>query len=349
MARAGKDGNGSPRKKGGNGSGDGAPGPRATRRRKAPEPSGPLPADVAAGEQPPQLEALARRVQDDGGTVLARYRDPWGGRWLLLAALPLEKVSPTPFQRELSDPHVKRLAAVIPKVGRYLDPVVAVPAPGGWWTPNGMHRLAAMRELGARAIVALAVAEREVALRILALNTEKAHNLKDRSLEAARMLRSLAASPDTASRPEREWEFEFEEASLLSIGLAYEERPRFSGSAYQPVVRRCETLLDRSVGECLPLRQEHARRLLDLDDAVSACVAALREAGLQSAYLKPFVVARINPLRFARAAKPGQKAPTADFDATIGRMLKAARAFDASRIRLQDLAAMGGAPAEEPG
>src|SRR6202012_4902169 len=102
------------------------------------------------------------------------------------------------FQRDLSETHHKRLADVIAKTGRFLDPIVAVTAPReGFWTPNGRHRLEAMRRLGARAITALVVPAREVAWQILALNTEKAHNLKERSLEVIRIYRGLVEESPT--------------------------------------------------------------------------------------------------------------------------------------------------------
>jgi ParB-like chromosome segregation protein Spo0J len=90
---------------------------------------------------------------------------------------------------------------VISKTGRFLDPVITVVAPGGgFWTPNGRHRLEAMRRLGAKSITALVVPEREVAWQILALNTEKAHNLKERSLEVIRIYRGLV--DEDGLRPE---------------------------------------------------------------------------------------------------------------------------------------------------
>jgi ParB family chromosome partitioning protein len=139
-----------------------------------------------------------------GGAVLATFKDPLGGNWQLLAALPLDAVAPTPFQRDLSEPHVERLRGVLDALDRFLDPVIAVPAPdGGFWTPNGNHRLAALRKLGARTITVLLVPEVEVAYRILALNTEKAHNLREKALESSAW-RALAecrgAAPEEALR-----------------------------------------------------------------------------------------------------------------------------------------------------
>lgn len=309
------------------------------RKKKAPPASVGLPAtEVASGEPPREIRELVEAVRADGGTPLCTYRDPFGGHWLVFAALPLDKVEPTPYQRELSPTHVARLASVIPKVGRFLDPVIATRHDGSYWSPNGMHRLAALKALGARAVTVLLVPEREVTYRILALNVEKAHAIKDKSLEAIRMARALAAAPETARKPESTWAFEFEEPAFLTLGLCYEARPRFSGGVYHPILRRLEEFFDRPIAKSLQERAARAEKLLELDDAVNEVVAELRAAGLKSPYLKPFVVARVNPLRFARASRPGQRAPRAAFDATIDKMIASARKLDARQIKPSDLA-----------
>jgi ParB family chromosome partitioning protein len=318
------------------------------RKKKAAQGSVGLDAtEVASGKPSKELDALASQVEGDGGSVLARYRDPFGGMWVLLAALPLDKVEPTPYQRELSETHAARLAGVIPKVGRFLDPVIAIAHDGGYWTPNGMHRLAALKRLGAKSVTALVLPEPEVAFRILALNTEKAHNLKDKSLEVVRMARGLAAVTESAKRPESDWAFEFEEPGYLTVGVCYETNGRFSGGAYMPVVKRTVEFSSKPIGKSLAEHEARAERLLELDKAVVDAVAKLKAAGFTSGYLKPFVIARINPLRFQKAAKPGQKAPRADFDATVDKMLESAKKFDASKVKAADLAAAAAmAPAE---
>jgi ParB family transcriptional regulator, chromosome partitioning protein len=310
------------------------------KKKAAAGPTGLSAVETAQGEPGPEVRALASRVQGDGGVVLATYREPLGGSWVLLVSLPLEHVEPTPYQRELSETHADRLATVMTKVGRFLDPLIAVTGDArGYWTPNGMHRLNALRRLGARAVIALLLADREVAFRILALNTEKAHNLKDKSLEVVRMARGLAEDPRTADRSEEDYAFEFEEPAYLTIGQCYEKNGRFAGGAYLPIVKRCEAFASEPLSETLPARAERAARLLELDEAVADAVARLKAAGLQSAYLKAFVIARVNPLRFQKPARPGQAAPRADFAATVEKMLAAARALDASKVKPQDLAA----------
>lgn len=312
---------------------------RKKKRATAPAASRGLDARRLGSATPPTVvETLARTIEDDGGSVLAMYRDPLGSHWQLFAALPLDRVEPTPFQRDLSEAHVGRVAAAIDKLDRYLDPVIAVPAGDGqYWSPNGYHRLGAMRELGAKSIVALVVPEPEVAHRILLLNTEKAHNLRERALEVARLAEALAVLDE---RPEREFATEFEEAALVTLGLCYQQNGRFSGGAYHPVLKRCDKFLASKLPNALATRRERANKLLELNELVNEAVKQLKERGLESPYLKAFVVARINPLRF-------QRKPTADFDETIDKMLGSARRFDVGKIRADQVARSGGAPTEE--
>ena len=315
----------------------------AAKKRKAKDAAPPPPRGLdarrlATAQPPVSVETLARTIEDDGGSALAIYRDPLGSHWQILAALPIAAVEPTPYQRDLSEAHVGRVANAIDKLDRYLDPVIAVPAGGGkYWSPNGYHRLGAMRQLGARSIVALVVPEPEVAHRILLLNTEKAHNLRERALEVARLAEALAALDD---RPEREFATEFEEAALVTLGLCYQVNGRFSGGAYHPVLKRCDKFLASKLPNALATRRERAERVLELNELVNEAVKTMKGRGLESPYLKAFVVARINPLRF-------QRKPTADFDETIDKMLASARRFDPGKIRADQVARSGGPPASE--
>src|SRR5258705_2942323 len=157
---------------------------------------------AAPAPAPAHVEQLARAIDGDGGSVLATYRDPLGGHWQLLAALPLEKVEPTPYQRDLSEAHVAKLASAIDRLGRFLDPVITVRTEEGrYWTPNGHHRVAALKSLGARSIVTLVVPEPEVAHRILPLNTEMAHSFREPPLEVFSLAQGLAVIADPPRGP----------------------------------------------------------------------------------------------------------------------------------------------------
>ncbi|MBH0196140.1 MAG: ParB N-terminal domain-containing protein [Nitrospira sp.] len=347
--------------------------------------------DLQSAAPPGEVAALHHAVVDDGGKVLAVYREPYGGRWLVMAALPIDLVEPTPYQRNLSDTHVRKLEAVIGKVGRFLDPIIAVrmakpdydaalpinlvaPTPyqrnlsdthvrkleavigkvgrfldpiiavrmarpdsdAKYWTPNGNHRLSAMRTLGAKSIVAIVVPEPSAAYQILALNTEKAHNLREKSLEVIRMYRELA---QLDSVTEDTYALEFEEPALITLGLCYEDRPRFSGGAYHPVLKRVEEFLKKPLQAALDIRQQQANTLLELDDLIVKHVEALKAKGLTSPYLKSFIVARVNPVRF----RP-KDAPPLSFADALGRMAQAAQKFNPDKVKSDDLAKSCGIP-----
>src|SRR5690349_11318170 len=175
---------------------------KVVRRKKVAAGSVGLTAAEVGKAASPELDRLAAQVEDDGGTVLGRYSEPFGGKPVLLAALPVASVEPTPYQRDPSEAHVKRLMGVVEKIGLFLDPIIAIRHEDKYWTPNGNHRLQALRKLGVKTIVALLVPDPQVAFKILALNTEKAHNLREKSLETIRMARALAGSKP--SRDEKE-------------------------------------------------------------------------------------------------------------------------------------------------
>jgi ParB family chromosome partitioning protein len=286
---------------------------------------------------PDALGDLAKTVVADGGAVLASYHDPLGGYPLLFVALPTSRVAPTSFQRDVSDAHVRKLTVAMDKTKRFLDPIIVVRQNDQYLTPNGNHRLTAMKELGAESIVALLVPEARVAYQILALNIEKAHNLREKALEVVRMYRDLAGFTDQA---ETDFELEFEESNLVTLGFAYEARPRLSGGAYNSVLKKVDRYIDKKLSSAITERERRAKVLLEFDDAVSEAVARLKESGLTSPYLKAFVVARVNPLRFIKGEPP-------EFDELMSTMTKRAKGLSAEKIRPEDLARSGGAPSDE--
>jgi ParB family transcriptional regulator, chromosome partitioning protein len=311
---------------------------KRTRRKKTLKESiGLSAAEAQVTPAPPAIVELERCIREDGGAVLCSYREPFGGTWLLLAVLPLDQVEPTPYQRDLSDTHMARLMDVISRLGRFLDPIIAVREDTGrYWTPNGHHRLVAMKNLSARSIPAVVIPDRSAAYQILALNTEKAHNLREKALEVSRMYRELA---QIEQRSEEDYSLEFEEPALLTLGICYGDRPRFAGGAYHPMLKRVDQFMKIPLGQSLEERKRLAQRLLEIDDIVTEKVKQLKASGLTNPYLKAFVVARINPIRF----KP-KESTMPSLEETLEKVLTAARKFDPDRIRSEDLAAAGGPP-----
>ncbi len=316
-----------------------AAGKRAARRgRLAPgkESRGLDAAQIAVATDDAGVADLASLVRAAGGAAIGAYHEPLGGRPLLLASLPLTAVQPTPFQRDLSPTHARRLAAKIDETAAFLDPLIVVRGEDGrLWTPNGRHRLAAARMLGMKQITALISPDESLAYRILALNTEKAHNLKDRSLEVIRMARNLAAL--RAREPESQFAAQFEAPELLTLGIVYEKSPRFAGGAYSAFLKKVDRFSDQTLTASLRQRGDYAARLLEIDARVKALIAALQARGFKSPYLRNYVVARINPVRFHKTKK-GDTKPPMPIAQALTRMAGAARAFKLGSVSNADLA-----------
>jgi ParB family chromosome partitioning protein len=281
-------------------------------------------------ETPPaEVERLAAVIEEDGGAALAAYRDPVGGHWQLFALLPRAKVQPTPYQRDLSKAHAERLLKVIKKIDRFVDPVVAVRSGDGYWTPNGNHRRFVLEKLKAALVPAIVVPEAEVAFQILALNTEKAHNLKEKSLEVIRMVRGLI---DGGSRKDEEaYSFQFEEPHFITLGLLYEKHARFAGGAYAPFLRRVDKFLKEPIKGAYAIREKRAARVEEADGHLKKAVDALKRRGLNHPFMKNYVLARCNPLSRARKTVP-------KFEQAIALLVDNLAAFDPQKVRQEDIA-----------
>jgi ParB family transcriptional regulator, chromosome partitioning protein len=240
------------------------------------------------GKPPASITALADAVESDGGAALAAFQEPIERHWHLFALLPIDKVKPTPFQRDLSPAHMKRLMDVMKRLGRYTEPIVAVRIDGEYWTPNGNHRRAAAAKLGARTIPVIMIPEPDVAYQILALNTEKTHTLRDKALEVIRMYRARLEHHPRAA--EKDFAFEFERAHFITLGLLYEANPRFSGGAYAPLLSRIDTFMTKPMRDAMEEREQRASQLRHADEIVAELVAKAKKRGLSHPYLKNFIV-----------------------------------------------------------
>jgi ParB family chromosome partitioning protein len=94
-------------------------------------------------------------------------------------------------------------------------------------------------------------------------------------------------------------------------------------------------------------REGYAARLLAIDSMVVKLVAAMQKQGFKSPYLRNYIVARINPVRFVRS-KPGETAPALPIGQALTRMTAAARSFKIDSKMGSDLSwfALGSAAAE---
>jgi ParB family chromosome partitioning protein len=281
-------------------------------------------------EPPRAVAQLAEQVERDGGHVLGCYQEPLKSAWQLFVLLPIDRVQPTPYQRDLSKPHVKRLQEVMRKLGRFVDPIVVVSSgPGQYWTPNGNHRREALSKLKADFIPAILIPDAEVAYQILALNTEKAHNVKEKSLEVIRMVRGLVE--EGVSATEEDYAFQFEAPHFITLGLLYDANARFAGGAFAPLLRRVDKFLKQPLAKAYAERERRAELVREADRALGEVVAKLKKRGISHPYVKNFVLARTTPLTRARKTLPS-------FDQTFERLRENLEKFDTAKVRYDEVA-----------
>jgi ParB family chromosome partitioning protein len=159
--------------------------------------------------------------------------------------------------------------------------------------------------------------------------------LRERSLEVIRIYRGLI--DEDGSRAEKDFSFYLEEAALVTTGICYERNGRFAGGAYNPILRRLMEFSDKSLRVSIQAHEARADKLFELDKYVTDAVAKLKENGLVSPYLRAFVVARINPLRWMQGDLPS-------LDSVLKTMTERAQKFNAGKIKQSDLANMAGSP-----
>jgi ParB family chromosome partitioning protein len=138
-------------------------------------------------------------------------------------------------------------------------------------------------------------------------------------------------------RAESGFSFYLEEASFVTMGLCYEKNPKFAGGAYNSIVRRLEKFSDEPLSKALKPHEKHAGMLQELDERVAEVVKKLKDRGFVSPYLRAFVVARINPLRFMQGEPP-------ELAEVLKTMTQRAGKFNAEKVKQEDLASAAGSP-----
>jgi ParB family chromosome partitioning protein len=120
------------------------------------------------------------------------------------------------------------------------------------------------------------------------------------------------------------------------MGICYERNGKFAGGAYNPIVRRLKKFSDEPLSKALKEHEKHADMLMELDERIAAVIAKLKARGFVSPYLRAFVVARINPLRWIQGDPP----PLED---VLKTMRDRAAKFNTEKVKQEDLAGAGGA------
>jgi ParB family chromosome partitioning protein len=105
-------------------------------------------------------------------------------------------------------------------------------------------------------------------------------------------------------------------------------------------VRRLESFSDEPIAKAIKKHERYAALLMELDERVTDAVKKLKEKGFVSPYLRTFVVARINPLRWIQGEPP-------PLEEVLKTMRERAAKFNVEKVKQSDLANMGGAAEDQ--
>lgn len=130
-----------------------------------------------------------------------------------------------------------------------------------------------------------------------------------------------------------EYAFQFEEAYFITLGLIYENHPKFSGSAYVPILKKVDNFMDVPLTKALTEREKRAELLKEVDDLVEPIVHSFRERGINHPFLKQAVVSKVNPIKRKRKTTIG-------YDELFKQMKKALEKLDPSSITMDELIAL---------
>jgi len=215
---------------------------------------------------------------------LGHFEDPVKKRPLRLAVFDLEEVKIPPFQRDVSEGLKKHLELAIEKLG-FVTPIVVCPHNGEYYVVDGYHRLEALRDLGAREVLAI-VAPEEIYLNILEFNTEKPPNVKEKSKLAYRLFQEFLR--EDSQLIEADLFTYFKEPQFITFGFVLEEfEPRFPASFYESLLSKIDRFLEEPLSEAAEERRRRAQKLLELNHEVNQKYA---ELGWTNALLKGEIV-----------------------------------------------------------
>ena len=230
------------------------------------------------------------------------FKDPHRRQTVALKTLPVDRLEVVGHQRKARPAHVQNLVGSIDRIG-FIVPIVAVEESDGdkprYVVIDGQHRLRAAEELGIRKVPVLIV-PRRLAPRMMNLNIEKDLNIREKAVVALGIYRAFLDKQPDLKENDDEVEESIERAYYVTLGLAYEGKGRLAGSAFEPLLKKCDHFLRRTLTNAFPAREERAARVLETNTLVQEVIAKAKEMGAFHQYFQYQLISHIDPFKRKR-------------------------------------------------
>jgi uncharacterized ParB-like nuclease family protein len=248
------------------------------------------------------------------------FKDPHKRQSVVLKTLPADKLEVVGHQRKARPAHVEHLVSSIDRIG-FIVPLVAVEekvdGKSRYVVIDGQHRLQAALEIGVRKLPVLVVPPR-LAPRMMNLNVEKDLNIRERAVVALGIYRNFLETRPDLKENDEEVEDSIERAYYVTLGLAYEGAGKLAGSAFEPLLKKCDFFLRRAMENAYEVREERARRVLEANTLIKEVIAAAKEMGAFHQYFQYQLISHIDPFK----RKRGRQKFDELFDKAIAKLEK---------------------------
>lgn len=229
------------------------------------------------------------------------FKDPHRRQNLVLTTVPIDRLDVIGHQRKARPAHVENLVSSIERIG-FIVPVVAIEADKSgnrYIVIDGQHRLQAAREVGLRSLPVLVVPGR-VTARMMNLNIEKDLNIREKAAVSLGIYRGFLESQPNLKENDEELEDSIGRAYYVTLGLAYEGSGRLAGSAFEPLLKKCDHFMRRTLENAFPAREERATRVLDTNKLVKEVIDHAKEMGAFHQYFQYQLISHIDPFKRKR-------------------------------------------------
>ena len=230
------------------------------------------------------------------------FRDPHKRQVIALTTVPIDRLEVVGHQRKTRPSHIEHLVTSIERMG-FIVPVVAVEAEADgkshFAVIDGQHRLEAAREVGLRRLPVLVVPGR-LAPRMMNLNVEKDLNIREKGTVSLGIYRKFLDSDPSLKENDDEVVDSIEIAYYVTLGLAYERGSKLAGSAFEPLLKKCDFFLKRTLENSYPVREQRAETLLEANSLVKDVIAQAKEMGAWHQYFQYQLISHIDPFKRKR-------------------------------------------------
>jgi ParB family transcriptional regulator, chromosome partitioning protein len=248
------------------------------------------------------------------------FRDPHRRQIITLKTVPVDRLEVVEHQRKPRPAHVEHLVSSIERMG-FIVPIVAVETDADgklrYTVIDGQHRLQAAREVGLRRLPVLVVPQR-LAPRMMNLNVEKDLNIREKATVSLGIYRAFLDSNPDAKENDPEVEDSIETAYYVTLGLAYEKAGRLAGSAFEPLLKKCDFFLKRTIEKAYAVREQRAGSVLEANSLVKEVIAKAKDMGAWHQYFQYQLISHIDPFK----RKRGRQNFDELFDKAIAKLTK---------------------------